>query len=629
MWAGVNKNQIDDHRSPVPHILCANIIWRQFVNNRVLFLFIAVIFCVFELFCLPRTTLAEELWWNDGWQYRKKISFNTTATGADVKENLSGVPVLIRLHSGNLNFTNLREDGGDLRFVTADGTTLLKHHIEKFDTLDEIALVWVKIPRVAGDSDQGFIWMYYGNENAMGGQDPGGTFGINQTVAYHLGEVEGPPQDSSANGNHAATFSGGQGLPGVIGNGITLNGAGDRMVVAESPTLDFSSGFSLSTWVRINLSQTDAWLFSRRNTNGSLVVGIDGSKIYAMVSGPDGIIAQTDRSADLPIGSWHLITVTAKPGGRLDVFLDAMEMTWANLPGTLPPLSGDLIIGDDGQGTHSFIGDLDELGVYNIALPPDRLRLNYACQGPDGQLLAFGEELIGGGSGLPVFYLGTILKNITLDGLVVIGLLLILSAVSWFVFLGKTGFLIMAGRENKRFLSLFNSSENPAAEPIDGKNFRNSNLFRIYRAGCRVIGSDAPSAAPESSQQGVLSERTLKVLRTELEKNYISETQRLNGNLTVLTMAISGGPFLGLLGTVWGVMNTFAAMAEAGEANIMAIAPGVASALSTTVVGLIVAIPALFAYNFLTTRIKSITADLTVFVDEFAVKVENGFGGEG
>jgi biopolymer transport protein ExbB len=91
-------------------------------------------------------------------------------------------------------------------------------------------------------------------------------------------------------------------------------------------------------------------------------------------------------------------------------------------------------------------------------------------------------------------------------------------------------------------------------------------------------------------------------------------------------MAITGGPFLGLLGTVWGVMNTFAAMAEAGEANIMAIAPGVASALSTTVFGLIVAIPALFGYNFLASRIKKITADMDIFLDQFLLRVENTYG---
>jgi biopolymer transport protein ExbB len=141
-----------------------------------------------------------------------------------------------------------------------------------------------------------------------------------------------------------------------------------------------------------------------------------------------------------------------------------------------------------------------------------------------------------------------------------------------------------------------------------------------------VIENGHPPGEQAQQPARRLNPKILKNLRTELDKHYIGETKRLNGNLTILTMAVTGGPFLGLLGTVWGVMNTFAAMAEAGEANIMAIAPGVASALSTTVVGLIVAIPALFGYNFLTSRIKDITADLTVFVDGFALKVENGHG---
>jgi biopolymer transport protein ExbB len=74
-------------------------------------------------------------------------------------------------------------------------------------------------------------------------------------------------------------------------------------------------------------------------------------------------------------------------------------------------------------------------------------------------------------------------------------------------------------------------------------------------------------------------------------------------------------------------MNTFAAMAEAGEANIMAIAPGVASALSTTVFGLIVAIPALFGYNFLASRIKNISAEMDIFMEQFLIRVENTYGG--
>lgn len=571
----------------------------------------------------PGISLAAEGWWNEGWQYRKKIGFNTTPTGADIQENLSDVPVLIRLHSGNFNFTNAKADGGDIRFVAADDATLLKHHIEKYDTLDEIALIWVKAPRIAGGSDQGFIRMYYGNENAIGGQDAGGTFGMSRVVAYHLGEVEGPPRDATANDNHAAEFSGGQGLPGVIGNGVALNGAGDRIVIAEAPSLDFSSGFSLSAWVRINFAQSDARLFSRESPTGALVVGIDDTKIYAAVTPAEGQAMATEKSTDLALGAWHLVSVTAAPGDRLTVYLDGMEMTWINLPANLPALAGDLIVGDGADGDHGFVGDLDEVGVFTQPLSAGRIRAAYAAQGPDGLFYTFGEEIMGGGGGMPVFYLGTILRNITLDGLVVIGLLLLLSAASWIAFLGKTGFLLMGARANRRFLATFEASDDPTGIAHDGDEFRNSNLFRMYRAGCRVIHRERPPAGDDEAGSARILPKTVKALRAELEKHFINETKRLNGNLTVLTMAISGGPFLGLLGTVWGVMNTFAAMAEAGEANIMAIAPGVASALSTTVVGLIVAIPALFAYNFLTSQIKNITADLTVFIDEFALKVEN------
>ncbi len=94
----------------------------------------------------------------------------------------------------------------------------------------------------------------------------------------------------------------------------------------------------------------------------------------------------------------------------------------------------------------------------------------------------------------------------------------------------------------------------------------------------------------------------------------------------LLTIAISGGPFLGLLGTVVGVMITFAAIAAAGDVNVNAIAPGIAAALVATVAGLGVAIPALFGYNYLQTKIKSLSNDMTVFVDEFVTKMAETYG---
>jgi biopolymer transport protein ExbB len=101
----------------------------------------------------------------------------------------------------------------------------------------------------------------------------------------------------------------------------------------------------------------------------------------------------------------------------------------------------------------------------------------------------------------------------------------------------------------------------------------------------------------------------------------IREIQRLNSQMVVLTISIAGGPFLGLLGTVVGVMITFAAIAAAGDVNVNAIAPGIAAALVATVAGLAVAIPALFAYNYLIGRIQALTADMQVFVDELTTRI--------
>lgn len=99
--------------------------------------------------------------------------------------------------------------------------------------------------------------------------------------------------------------------------------------------------------------------------------------------------------------------------------------------------------------------------------------------------------------------------------------------------------------------------------------------------------------------------------------------------MVFLTIAISGGPFLGLLGTVIGVMITFAAIAASDDVNVNAIAPGIAAALVATVAGSAVAIPALFGYNYLSVKIRNLTADMQVFVDEFVTKIAEAYRVDG
>jgi biopolymer transport protein ExbB len=131
------------------------------------------------------------------------------------------------------------------------------------------------------------------------------------------------------------------------------------------------------------------------------------------------------------------------------------------------------------------------------------------------------------------------------------------------------------------------------------------------------IGLKSASAAAVTT----LTPQAVAAIRATMDATLVRLTQRLQSQMVLLTIAIAGGPFLGLLGTVVGVMITFAAIAASGDVNVNAIAPGIAAALAATVAGLAVAIPSLFGYNWLNSRIKAITADMRVFVDEFVTRV--------
>ena len=144
-------------------------------------------------------------------------------------------------------------------------------------------------------------------------------------------------------------------------------------------------------------------------------------------------------------------------------------------------------------------------------------------------------------------------------------------------------------------------------------------LYRIYHIG--VVEIQHRLSADKTTEAKVLSARSIQAIRASIDAGLLREIQKLNSQMVLLTIAISGGPFLGLLGTVVGVMITFAAVAQAGDVNVNAIAPGIAAALLATVAGLAVAIPALFGYNYLVTRIKATSSDMHVFIDEFVTKL--------
>jgi biopolymer transport protein ExbB len=562
-------------------------------------------------------------WWDAKWQFRKKISFDTTDKGAAIKDNVTDVPVLLRLHAGNFVFDNAKPDGSDIRVVASDDKMPLKFHIESFDTKKQIALVWVRVPQLAGAAASDAVWLYYGNSSVAAGQDAGGTYDTGQALVLHLNEADGTPKDSTGYSNHASEFTGKLGTAAIIGGGATFPGNGSKLVVKRAPSLKFDKGFTFSAWVNPAQAQADARLFSWEERGQGIVVGINGGRVFARVGA-----AQVSAGADIAPKAWHQVAVTAEPGKRLTIYLDGKEAGTASMATSIPSPAAELAFGAALDGKNSFFGDMDEVQLASLVRPAAWLSATFNSQGQDGKLMTYGQEESGkgGGENLTVHLMKVIAKSVTFDGWMVIGLCTSMLLLATYVFIRKFIALQNLIRANKEFSEAFDNIVDPLELDAESDEHEDSSIFRIYRAGYKEIARWTNKQDPDSSKG--MSRAAISIFETALDRASVREVQELNSWMIVLTLGISGGPFWGLLGTVWGVMNTFGSLAEAGEANLSAIAPGVASALACTLFGLLVAIPSLFAYSYLITRMKKVNQDVRLFIDEFTGKVEEAYGDE-
>jgi biopolymer transport protein TolQ len=224
----------------------------------------------------------------------------------------------------------------------------------------------------------------------------------------------------------------------------------------------------------------------------------------------------------------------------------------------------------------------------------------------------------------------------TLEGKLVLATLFIASIFSWSVMVTKIRVVRIARRRNEEFLELFRSDRNPLRIYESQLRFDGSPLYAIYRAGCRELTFHLMGASEVDDTFWArldIAERItpsqMRVVSTAMERAVGESALRLEAQMILLATAVSGAPFLGLLGTVWGVMDTFTGVALAGSASLQAMAPGVSGALITTVTGLLVAIPAMFGYNFLITNIRSLIVQNDNFAAELASEFEHKYVNHG
>jgi len=210
-------------------------------------------------------------------------------------------------------------------------------------------------------------------------------------------------------------------------------------------------------------------------------------------------------------------------------------------------------------------------------------------------------------------------------------LLLLFSVVSWAIILQKYFFFKNAKIEDQRFLTYFFKSGSLTNIYNYSRELQYSTVSRVFLTGYRelyVFQEMARSKQGKEDSQGdsdLISARDIKGISLALNKAINAEISRLSRRLDFLATTGSTTPFIGLFGTVWGIMTSFSAIGLQGSASIGGVAPGMAEALIATAAGLVAAIPAVIFYNYLSDKIRMFTSGLDDFSHDFIYLVEKNF----
>jgi biopolymer transport protein TolQ len=223
-------------------------------------------------------------------------------------------------------------------------------------------------------------------------------------------------------------------------------------------------------------------------------------------------------------------------------------------------------------------------------------------------------------------------EHSTVAGKMVLALLCVGSIFSWSIMITKMRVIQFARKQTARFREAFRKDRQPLRLFQSSARFPGAPLFNVYRAGCEemtfhLLGSaevdETFRARLEIADK--ISPAQMHAVNAAMERAVGETALALESQMILLATAVSGSPFLGLLGTVWGVMDTFTDVAVAGSPNLATMAPGVSGALITTVTALCVAIPAMFGYNYLVTNIRAMIVEMDNFAAELASEFEHKY----
>jgi hypothetical protein len=314
-------------------------------------------------------------WYNGTWLRRKKITFNnTTANIGTTSEVLTNYPVLIKLTNSNFDFTKAKSDGSDVRFTDSDGATLLNYEIEKWDSVNLLASIWVKVPQIDIESTTDNIYMYFGNSGASDAQNKTGVWDSNFVGVYHLKEDPSgaSPQilDSTTYANNGSTvgaMTSGDIVNGQLGTALDFDG-NDAIVVPNHASL---SGMNYLT--------QEAWVYMRSFAGGPVVMGKNNSYDLYM-NGGSGTLYTDYKSASggsVPQNTWAQIVMTYN-GTNPKLYINgALVVTGGATSGAITISSTPFEIGRWASVTEYVNGLIDESRVSTVARSAAWLAVSY------------------------------------------------------------------------------------------------------------------------------------------------------------------------------------------------------------------------------------------------------------
>ena len=221
----------------------------------------------------------------------------------------------------------------------------------------------------------------------------------------------------------------------------------------------------------------------------------------------------------------------------------------------------------------------------------------------------------------------SLIMNATGVVLGVLFILISLSVVAWWIIGYKFLYFMRAERQSLTFLDLFWNAKRLDSVYAECEKLPHSPLAQMFRAGYVELSKitqqrQAGAAAGGSSlHEGADLENVERALR----RSYTAEMTQMESLIPFLATTGSAGPFVGLFGTVWGIMNSFRAIAAKGSANLATVAPGMAEALIATAIGLVAAIPAVMAFNYFARKTKVLSAEMESFSNDFLNIVKRHF----